>query len=146
MMRAAIVCLVSLAIASSLPAQTQPPITLPPALDRVLRDYERAWQAKDAAGLAALFTDDGFVLSSGKPPVRGRDAIKTAYSGAGGPLLLTPIAYATDGNIGYIIGLYGRSKETPDEGKFNLALRRVKGKWLIAADMDNSNQMRRPSQ
>ena len=41
-----------------------PSITLPPALDRVLRDYERAWRARNADSLAALFTQDGFTLSS----------------------------------------------------------------------------------
>jgi hypothetical protein len=35
-----------------------PSVTLPPELDRVLRDYEKAWQARDAAGLAALFAED----------------------------------------------------------------------------------------
>jgi hypothetical protein len=34
-----------------------PSVTLPPELDRVLRDYEREWQARSAPALAALFTD-----------------------------------------------------------------------------------------
>ena len=130
----------TLLLVSSLQAQQLPSVNLPPALDRVLRDYERAWQAKDAAGLAALFTEDGFVLSNGKPPVRGRDAIRVAYANSGGPLALRALAHATDGNVGYIIGAFGPTKDEPDSGKFNLALRRVKGEWLIAADMDNSNR------
>ncbi len=130
----------TLLLVSSLQAQQLPSVNLPPALDRVLRDYERAWQAKDAAGLAALFTEDGFVLSNGKPPVRGRDAIRVAYANSGGPLALRALAHATDGNVGYIIGAFGPAKDEPDSGKFNLALRRVKGEWLIAADMDNSNR------
>lgn len=134
----------TLSLAVTVQAQQLPSVDLPPALDRVLRDYERAWQAKDAAGLAALFTEDGFVLSSGKPPVRGRDAIKVAYANSGGPLALRALAYATDGNVGYIIGAFGSMKDEPDSGKFNLALRRVKGKWLIAADMDNGNARRPP--
>src|SRR5262245_32960534 len=60
-----------------------PSIELPPALDRVLRDYERAWQARDPAALATLFAEDGFVLANGSPPVRGRDAIRTAYAHGG---------------------------------------------------------------
>jgi hypothetical protein len=39
-----------------------PSVTLPPELDRVLRDYETAWTAKDAARLAKLFAEDGYVL------------------------------------------------------------------------------------
>jgi hypothetical protein len=55
-----------------------PSVDLPPALDRVLRDYERLWRASDAAGLSALFTDDGFIARRGW--IRGRDAIKEAYA------------------------------------------------------------------
>ena len=120
-----------------------PSVTLPPELDRVLRDYERAWQGRDAAGLAALFTEDGFVLSSGKPPVRGRAAIREAYAKSGGPLALRALAFTTEGKVGYIIGAFGGKPGDPDSGKFVLALRRGDdGRWLIAADMDNEN--RRP--
>ncbi len=51
--------------------QEPPSITLPPSLDRVLREYEAAWRKGDAAGLAALFAEDGFVLQSGRAPARG---------------------------------------------------------------------------
>lgn len=115
-------------------------VALPPELDRVLRDYEKAWQARDAAALAQLFTEDGFVLSNGKPPVRGRSAIEKAYSDGGGPLALRAFAYSVDGARGYIIGGYATSKGAPDQGKFILALRKGEaGRWLIAADIDNSN-------
>ncbi|MFI4943430.1 MAG: hypothetical protein ACHP85_09210, partial [Burkholderiales bacterium] len=58
----------ALCLSSSAGAQS---VTLPPALARVLRDYESAWQKKDARALAALFAEDGFVLAGGTPPVRG---------------------------------------------------------------------------
>jgi len=54
----------------------QPSVSLPAPLQRVLTDYEKAWSQKDAAALAQLFAEDGFVLSSGAPMVHGRDAIK----------------------------------------------------------------------
>jgi hypothetical protein len=60
-------------------APTAPPsVTLPPALDRVLRDYERHWAANNLVELAKLFTEDGFVMQSGKTAVRGRAAIPGA--------------------------------------------------------------------
>lgn len=125
------------------PAARLPSVTLPPELDRVLRDYERAWRARDAAALAALFTEDGFVLSNGRPPVRGRAAIRDAYATGGGPLVLRALAFATEGKVGYVIGAFGGQAGETDSGKFVLALRRGDdGRWLIAADMDNSN--RRP--
>ena len=126
--------------AQTQPAQRLPSVVLPPELDRVLRDYEKAWQARDAAALASLFTEDGFVLSNGKPPVRSRAAIQAAYSDGGGPLALRALAYSVDGTTGYIIGAYAATKDAPDEGKFILALNKNRsGRWLIAADIDNTN-------
>jgi ketosteroid isomerase-like protein len=135
-----VMLIAAVVLATGTDAQPLPSVVLPPALDRVLRDYERAWTVRDTAALAALFTEDGFVLSPGKPPVRGRDAIRVAYTGPGGPLFLRALAYKTDGSVGYIIGAFGHAKDGGDDGKFNLALRRVRGRWLIAADMDNSNR------
>jgi glyoxylase-like metal-dependent hydrolase (beta-lactamase superfamily II) len=127
---------------SATPAvQQQPSVTLPPELARVLRDYEREWQARSAAGLAGLFTEDGMTLSSGRPLRRGRAAIQEGYANSGGPLALRAVAYATDDTIGYIIGGYSGQPGQPDDGKFVLALRRSPGgPWQIAADIDNSNR------
>jgi len=118
-------------------------VELPPALDRVLRDYERAWATGDPAGLAGLFTEDGFVLSNGAEPIRGRDAIRRTYANAGGPLKLRALGYATADTVGYIVGGYRYGDAAHDTGKFVLALRLgPDGRWLIAADIDNS--IRRP--
>ena len=126
-------------------ADTLPTVVLPAALDRVLRDYERHWRASDAKGLASLFTTDGFVLSSGRPPVRGRAAIQERYTGQGGPLHLRAVAFATDDTVGYIVGTYGGTPTEINEGKFILLLRRTRGApWQIAADMDNTNRPPRP--
>lgn len=117
-----------------------PSITLPAPLARVLTDYEAAWARKDAAALAALFAEDGFVLSSGVPPVRGRAAIERHYTGQGGPLALRAFAYAAQGSIGTIIGGFARAKDEPDIGKFTLTLVKGRqGRWLIQSDMDNGN-------
>lgn len=118
----------------------QPAVTLPSSLERVLSDYERAWRNKDAAALASLFAEDGFVLSSGVPPVRGRAQIQKHYAGAGGPLALRALAFATEGSLGYIIGGFARQRGEPDIGKFTLTLRQgSEGRWLIMSDMDNGN-------
>jgi ketosteroid isomerase-like protein len=128
------------------PAAVLPSITLPPALERVLRDYERAWGTSDAAALAALFTPDGFVLQPNRPPVRGRAELVQRYTGqGGGDLRLRPLAYATGDSVGYIIGAYGYGDTPGDVGKFTLTLRRVSDRWLIFSDMDNGNAApRRP--
>jgi ketosteroid isomerase-like protein len=121
----------------------QPSISLPAPLARVLTDYEKAWNKKDSAALAELFTEDGFVLSPGAPMVRGRDAIRKGYGSAGGPLSLRAVAFAAEGNVGYIIGAFTDRPGAPDHGKFTLTLRRdPEGRWLIMSDMDNGNSRR----
>ena len=118
-------------------------IVLPPELARVLTDYETGWKAGDAAALARLFTEDGFVLSPGQPPVKGRAAIQKLYNGKGSPLSLRAFAYAMHGDVGYIIGGYSSEPGMPDDGKFTLTLRKDEhGRWLIVSDMDNSNRRR----
>jgi ketosteroid isomerase-like protein len=136
-------------VASPLAAQTTDPlglapVTLPGPLDRVLRDYEAAWKGSDGARLAALFTDDGMSLSDGGMPVRGRAAIAKEHTQSGGDLMLRAFAYATSDSVGYIIGAYRYPGSTGPGGKFLLALRKGRdGRWLIAADMDNSARARR---
>jgi len=121
-------------------AQEAGAVALPAELDRVLRDYESAWQASDPARLASLFHAEGYVLSPGRGPVRGRAAIQAAYARAGGELHLWAIDYAVGDTVAYIVGEY-RGAEPGPEGKFVLALRRDRAgePWLIGADMDNRN-------
>ena len=123
------------------PAPQEPSVKLPPAIARVLTDYQAAWRTRDAAGLARLFAEDGFVLPSGRPPVRGRAAIQQHYTGQGGPLALRAIAFAAEGKVGYIIGGFAQQEGQPDAGKFTLTLRKdASGRWLIMSDMDNMNR------
>lgn len=119
-----------------------PSITLPAELDRVLRDYERGWQSGDEAGLAAIFTADGFAAAR-QGWIRGPAAIRSNYASAQGPLRLRALACAAADTVGYIVGAYGYgpTADVPDTGKFLLALRRVPGgQWLIAADLDAGNR------
>ena len=117
-------------------------VTLPPELDRVLREYEAAWSAGDEKALAGLFTEDGFVPApSGWR--RGRALIESEYENAQGPLLLRAISFAVQDTAGYIVGAYSYRglPEGTDAGKFLLALRRdPSGRWLIAADLASSNR------
>jgi hypothetical protein len=142
-------------VAGPLLAQTQPaaamsmalPDTaLPPDLDRVLRDYERAWRAGDAKSIASLFTEDGVLLQNNRPPIRGRAAIQAIYEGErGGPLRLRAITFAAGETIGYIVGGYRYGDALQDMGKFTITLQRAPGKpWLISSDMDSMNASPKP--
>jgi len=118
-----------------------PGIPLPPELARILTDYEAAWRIGDGEALSRLFAEDGFVLPNGGPPVRGRAAIRQYYKGPGGPLVLRAFAFATEGNVGYILGGFKRQEGQPDVGKFTLMLRRGADRsWMIVSDMDNGNR------
>lgn len=111
-------------------------IELPEELGRVLRDYEVAWRAGDEEALAALFTEDGFVLSGARPPARGRDAIRARYANSQGPLFLEAWDFAMEGEVAFIIGGFAVGEGAPPVGKYVLTLRRVDGRWSIHSDMD----------
>jgi uncharacterized protein (TIGR02246 family) len=126
-------------------AQTLPSVALPPDMDRVLKDYEKAWSANDAPALAGLFPPNGMALPSGQLPARGAEAIRKAYSHGGAmPTTLRAIDYAVSGDMAYIVGGYSPVGAHTDMGKFVLVLRRVDGRWLIAADIENANMQMRP--
>lgn len=143
-----VLCLaVAVATPSAQPAvateDVPPAITLPPALDRVLRDYESAWRDGDGARLASLFTAEGFAVQSGSPLARGHAAIARNITSPGGALQLSAYAYDVDGTVGYIIGGYRYPQSNGPGGRFVLALKRnASGRWLIAADLDNSGARR----
>lgn len=135
--------LIGSGLVASAAGEQHPGVELPAELQRVLTEYEEAWAARDADALAALFAPDGFVLPNGRPPVRGREAIRSFYESHGGPLSLRAITYAMEGDVAYIIGGYAPEPGVPDTGKFTLTLRRGEsGRWLIVSDMDSMN--RRP--
>lgn len=119
--------------------QAPPVVTLPPELDRVLRDYESAWRAGDGARLSALFVEDGFAIQNGSPIRRGRTAIAEGVTRPGGQLMLAAYAYATSGDTGHIVGGYRYPETRGPGGRFALVLRKgTDGRWLIAADLDNA--------
>lgn len=119
----------------------QPSLDLPADFARVLRDYERHWQAGDEDGLANLFVEEGLIVRRGTW-IRGRDTIRNAYQDSSGPLRLRAIEYAGDGDVGYIVGAYGYGEGRPvdDSGLFVLTLRRgADGRWLIVSDLDRGS-------
>lgn len=150
--RRLLVCLLVLTAAVSVaswadvsppPAASLTSIALPPAIERVLRDYEKAWTARNDAALARLFTSDGYALPNGQLPAAGAAAIRAAYAqNAGMPLALRALHYAESADMAYVIGGFGGGDGKPDFGKFVLVLRRgADGIWRIAADMDNANAL-----
>ena len=101
-MKKSILLCTILALALNAPAlaASPPTVTLPAEVDRVLKDYESAWIAKDTGALAKLFTSDGMALPSGQMPAQGEESIRKAYAqSVGAPLNLRPIAYSASGDL-----------------------------------------------
>lgn len=118
---------------------SQPSVELPAELDRVLRDYEKAWRARDAQALADLFVDGEIVMTNTGAQVRGRRAVRAVYDGSGGGLSLRAVGFAVGDAVAHILGSYAMAVGEPDAGVFVLALRRgADGRWLISADLDRS--------
>lgn len=116
-------------------------VTLPDELARVLRDYEQAWRSNDEDAIAALFTEDGYAMPSGRRPVHGRAGIRAAYASTGGNLTLRAIDYTVGDSTAHIIGVYTYDPDAGFGGKYLLILEKsATGEWMIAADMDNSNR------
>jgi ketosteroid isomerase-like protein len=143
-----IVLAAALLLGVSLLARSQAPpphhlasVELPPTLARVLSDSEAAWNAPGGEALARLFIEDGIVLPTDRPPVRGAAAIEQYYSDVRGARSLRAIAYAMDEDVAYIIGGYAESPDGPDVGKFTLTLLRgTDGRWRIASVMGSPNE------
>ena len=119
-----------------------PTVPLPAELGRVLTDYEAAWQQKNARALAGLFAEDGFVLSSGAPAVRGRAAIEKHYTARGRTAI--PQGAGVTPQMARWVHHPAASpgkKGGDDIGKFtyDAGQKSREGRWLIMSTLDNAN-------
>ena len=124
----------------------QPP---QPDLDGLaaMRDvWQAAFEAKDSAAIAAIYTADGAVLPPNGESVTGRVAIDAFWneflaSGIGGEISDTEV-YA-QGDLGYKVGTYtltDANGATIDDGKYVEIWRRVDDQWQLHRDIYNSNR------
>src|SRR5262245_35107544 len=80
-----------------------------PTLDKLAREFAVAFNAKDAARVAAFYTDDAVLMPPNLPAVRGRADIE-AYYKAGfaqpmGRLALQPVESAISGATAFEAGV-----------------------------------------
>jgi len=125
------------------PAQAVP---VPPDVARLLTERAARW--KDTAALAALYTEDAFVLGRGPEWIRGRQAV-AQYVGTGFtvPLHVSPIAFEASGDRAHIVGYYtGESGGARQYyGQVLLALARgADSVWRIAAETPSFPGPKRP--
>ena len=110
-----------------------------------------ALQRHDAAACAALFTDDGLVLSPYGPPAQGRDAIRATHQswfdeGETNKRLTLQAADAS-GELGYCILAYAGDylqtdgSTATDRGRsVNVLRRQIDGDWKIQVSSLNTDR------
>ena len=107
-------------------------------------------KAKDAAGIAALYAEDGAVMPPNAPIGKGRAAIQQTWAAMmqtpGFDLTFVPdqIILSSSGDMALDRGTYklvvapGGTAQT-DTGKYVVVWRKVGNEWKAAADIFNSD-------
>ena len=107
-------------------------------------------KAKDAAGIAALYAEDGAVMPPNAPVGKGRAAIQQTWASMmqtpGFDLTFAPeqIIVSSSGDMALDRGTY-QLKIAPngtamtDTGKYVVVWRKIGGEWKAAADIFNSD-------
>ena len=107
-------------------------------------------KAKDAAGIAALYAEDGAVMPPNAPIGKGRAAIQQTWASMmqtpGFDLTFVPeqIIVSSSGDMALDRGTY-RLKVAPngtaqtDTGKYVVVWRKIGSEWKAAADIFNSD-------
>lgn len=112
--------------------------------------FVAAANAKDAAKMASVYTDNAVLMPPNGAIVRGRDNIKGFWQGmldqGARDVSVTSLGSSSSGAVGYEAGTYAFTMQpaggqpTRDKGKYLVGFkRRSDGKWLIAYDIFNSD-------
>jgi uncharacterized protein (TIGR02246 family) len=137
----------SVGLAQSAADKAQMPGKTDPAITKLAKEWEAAFNAKDVAKVASMYTDDAVVMPPNHEAVRGRANIEAFFKEMeGANLTLTPFESATSGSTAYEAGTYQMSMTpktgppTTDKGKYVVVLKRGSdGQWRLAFDIFNSD-------
>jgi uncharacterized protein (TIGR02246 family) len=124
----------------------------PAPINQLRSKYQTAYNAGDAAGVAALFTDDAVSLPDHHAALQGKAAIQQylqeIFSQFSVTMTITPADTEIVGTFAHEHGSFV-IKVTPktggetvtDDGKYLVVFERgADGTWKIHHDMDNSNR------
>jgi len=109
--------------------------------------WEKAYNAGDAAAIAALYTEDGMVLPPNAGASTGRKAIqdfltKDLAANKGNTIEIESVESSKSGDLGFARGTW-RMKDPQgkilDEGKWVEVRKMVDGQWRISHDIWNSD-------
>ena len=106
--------------------------------------------AKDAAGIAELYSEDGAVMPPNAPIGQGRAAIQQTWAsmmrmpGFGLTFVPEQIVVSSSGDMALDRGTYSltiapEGTTQTDTGKYVVVWRKISGEWKVAADIFNSD-------
>ena len=122
--------------------------------EQAIRGHVDRWhqlmKAKDAAGIAELYAEDGAVMPPNAPIGKGRAAIQQTWASMmrtpGFDLTFAPeqILVSSSGDMALDRGTYGLTiapdgKTKTDTGKYVVVWRKIGSEWKAAADIFNSD-------
>lgn len=122
--------------------------------ERAIREQVDQWhqliKAKDAAGIAELYTDDGAVMPPNAPIGKGRAAIQQIWASMmqtpGFDLAINPeqIVVSSSGDMAldrgtYTLKIAPEGTTQTDTGKYVVVWRKIGSEWKAAADIFNSD-------
>ena len=125
------------------------PMELRSAIESAAANWDRAFNAGDAAGLAALYTDDATLLPAGSDMVEGSEAIREFWAGfiaeapEGAIIDLETVDVHGAGNLAYEVGTFSVTAggEPIDAGKYVVVWRHEPdGSWKLFVDIWNRNE------
>jgi uncharacterized protein (TIGR02246 family) len=116
------------------------------AIAEANENFMAAWKRGDAAGLAALYTENGQVLPPNSDFVTGREAIQAFWQvlfdmGIKGIKLKT-IEVESHGDTAIEVAeytIYGEEGQELDKGKYIVIWKQQEGQWKLHCDIYNSN-------
>ena len=128
----------------------------PQDVERFTHDFESLFNAGDAAGMAAFYTDDARLLAEDTEPVRGRDAIERFWRAACDRARAARARRSvrlqevtSSGDLGYALGTVvidipgGPGREITT--RYATIWRRgADGRWRLAVDISNRDPAASP--
>lgn len=125
-----------------------------PAIAKVADAYMEAVNARDAARVAELYTEDAVEMPPHQKPVKGRAAIRNHYqqqfkgeTAEFSDLKLQRMESRITGEIAYDTGQYSQritpkaGKPVQDTGNYIVILHRTGGQWRVAYAIYNSHML-----
>jgi len=139
----------ALALAFPLPAMAQAGATdLRAQIEKMDQAWQTAYNAGDAAAVAALYAEDAKVMAPERATVSGRAAIQAMFAqdiATGSKNALTLVEVFGGGDFAVEVGGWvetGADGAHKDHGSFLTVYKRVGGAWKIFRDTWNSSMTR----